>query len=57
MRAKLGVVKNYVSINETKDNISFLRDIKGVSYEYDRQRNPYLALDDDKLKYYAYSQK
>ena len=31
--------------------------MKGISYEYDRHCNPYLALDDAKTEYYKYFQK
>ena len=55
MREKLGAVTKYTSINEAEDSASLFRDIKGVAYKYNMQRNPYVALNDAKLKYYAYS--
>ena len=50
MRDKLGAVANYTKISKEKDRAVLLIDIKYISYEYDGQQNPYLALDDGKLK-------
>ena len=57
MRAKLGAVANYPSINELKDSAALLRNFEGISYQYDGHCNPYLTLDDAKSNYYAYYQK
>ena len=57
MRAKLGAIKGFKDVEDTKKTATLLREIKGVSYEYDGHRNPYLALDDAKTKFYSYLQK
>ena len=57
MRAKLGGIKDFKNIEDAKDCAPLLRKVKGVSYEYDGHRNPYLALDDAKTKFYSYLQK
>ena len=56
-RAKLGAVSNYKKINKEKDSAAILREINGISYKYDSHRDPYLALNNAKSKFYLYSQK
>ena len=48
-RAKLGGTKNFNKIEEEKDSITLLREIKDVAYH----RNPYLVLDNAKTKYFT----
>ena len=57
MRAKLGAADGFNTIENEKETDKLLREVKGISYEYDGHRNPYLALDDAKTKYYKYYQK
>ena len=57
MRAKLGAADGFNTIEDGKETDKLLREVKGISYEYDGHRNPYLALDDAKTKYYKYYQK
>ena len=52
MRAKLGAIEGFDATEEDKNSADLLREVKGISYEYDGHRNPYLALDDAKTKYY-----
>ena len=56
MRAKLGAAESFDIMEDEKHSANLLREVKGVSYEYDGHRNPYLALDDakTKTKYYKY---
>jgi hypothetical protein len=57
MRAKLGAAQDFDIIEDKKNSARLLREVKGISYEYDGHRNPYLSLDDAKTKYYKYYQK
>ena len=57
MRAKFGAIKDFKDAEDAKNCATLLREIKGVSYEYDGHRNLYLALDDAKTKFYSYLQK
>lgn len=57
MRAKLGAIPDFDVIEDDKNSANLLREVKGISYEYDGHRNPYLALDDAKTKIYKYYQK
>ena len=54
MRAKLGAIPDFDVIEDDKNSADLLREVKGISYEYDGHRNPYLALDDAKTKFYKY---
>ena len=57
MRAKLGAIADFAATEDDKNSADLLREVKGISYEYDGHRNPYLALDDAKTKFYKYYQK
>ena len=53
---KAGIREFFKETQNSKVCDVLLREIKGVSYEYDGHRNPYLALNDAKTKYYEYNQ-
>ena len=57
MRTKLIGLKQFENIASNNDITSLLMEIKSISYEYERQRNQYLALDDTKTALYIYYQK
>ena len=57
MRDKLVGLKHFKDFDNEKDTATLLIEIKAISYKYKGHRNPYLALDDAKLKLYSYYQK
>ena len=50
IHAKLGVIDGFDVIEDDKNSVNILRKVKGISYEYDGHRNPYLELHDAKTK-------
>ena len=57
MRVQLIRLKEFKSIDDKKDTVSLLMEVKAVSYEYKGHRNLYLTLDNAKTTLCAYSQK
>ena len=57
MRTKLAAIKCFDEIEEDKDTASLLREVNGILYKFYWHKNPYLALDDAKSKFFSYYQK
>ena len=56
MQAKLTGLSTYESIEEECDCAKLLKEIKGITFKFEAQRNPYFALDDAMIKYFTYYQ-
>jgi hypothetical protein len=56
MQAKMKSIKGFVTFDEQRNCLELLQSIKGVSYKFEAQRYPPLALFGAKAAFYRYTQ-
>jgi hypothetical protein len=56
MQTKIKSAESFKATNTDSDSLAILKEIKGIAYKLESQKNIYLALDNAKCTFYSYQQ-